>query len=278
MRVIFSAICLVAGLLAAFHAGAGEVCRFSGTTDYSGRLAVTTKADTDRSGVTTVDVLGAFTGTPSLFVHVRYLMEEISTFKSGQLQTVAVNTRYLVDGRIVRQLWDVFERGKDGLEGYRIEGSPADMRRQHPGFVGHWDPATFGQAWLEDFWAAHPDRRRDLDLPADAVRPNLRSPLALAFYWSRWVPRGGETVSVFMPGYKRDKSVTLTITAGPPGDGWQRWQTTVRYPGLSLAHPSTAAAWVSPDDHLLQLAGTVETRSRTGSGIIRQEGCTGNAG
>lgn len=266
---------LVAALLVASNAGAGEICRFAGTSDYSGRVALTAVSGTDAGdGTTTVDVAGQFTDTPMPFVHVKYLMEEISTWKSGQLAILAVNTRYLIDGRVVRQLWDVFRRVPDGLEAYRLEGSPREFRRTRPAFARHWDPATFGQPWLEDFWASHPDRRRDLDFQGASMRTPLRSPLALAFYWSRRLPPGGETVTVFLPGFKKDKSVDLTIVPGRvPRDGSRPWHTGVRYPALSLRRDSTATAWVSPDGHLLQLAVQVVRSGRMGSGVIRQQGC-----
>jgi hypothetical protein len=267
-----SSLCLAATLLLACNAHAEEICRFAGRTDYSGRLTVTAIDRHASDGTITVDVLGAFQAKPWPFVQVHYLMEELSLWRSGQLQTVATNTRYLVAGHIVRQLWDVYMPDGHGLAGYRLEGSLGDLRRARPGFIRHWDPATFGQPWLQDFWSAHPDRRRDLDLPVSSMHSDLRVPLALAFYWGRWLRRGGRTVDVFLPGFKKDKNVDLTIEPdGPPGDGWH---TAVRYPALSMSHPSTATAQISTDGHLLQLAGTVVMRNSLAHGWIRQQGCS----
>ncbi len=151
-----------------------------------------------------------------------------------------MNSRYIVDGHIVRQEWDLFDRGPDGFEAYRLQGETlADFRRKYPAFVRHWDPANFGQSWLQDYRLADPERRRDLDLPASSMRPDLRSPLALAFYWSRRIPSSGQAATVFLPGFKKDKSVDLTIAAAePPGNGRQVWQTSIRYSALSrLMHP-----------------------------------------
>ena len=262
------------------NARAGELCRFAGTTDYAGRLAVTTNVDSHTAdGTTTVDVVGRFTGTPMPFVHITYLMQEISTWKSDQLQSVAVNSRYILDGHVLRQEWDLFDRGADGLEAHRLQGkSLDDIRRRYPTFVRHWDPADFGQPWIHDYRLAGAERRRDLDLPAASVRPDLRSPLALAFYWSRRIPRSGQATAVFLPGFKKDKRVDLTIAAArPPSDGQLLWQTSVRYPALSMTHPSIAFARVSADGHLLQLEGTVESGSLTAYGVIRQVSCNGTA-
>ncbi len=268
--------CLAATLLFACSAHGAEICRFAGHTDYSGQLTLTAIDRHAADGTITVDVLGAFRGTPWPFVHVRYLEEELSRWRSGQLQSVAVNTRYLVDGHIVRQLWDDYTADGHGLTAYRLEGSPTQIQQKHPGFIRHWDPATFGEPWLQDFRSAHPDRRPDLDLPVSSMRPGLRVPLALAFYWSRWPPPGAQTVDVFLPGFKEDKTADLTVQpAGPQGDGWHQWQIMVRYPGLSISDPSTATAQISTDGHLLQLAGRMITRNRLARGEIHQEGCTG---
>jgi hypothetical protein len=274
------AVSLVAALLGTITGRASEVCHFTGTTDYSGRIEVTSNVNARiTDGMTTADVIVHFMATPWPFVHIRYLMQEISTWKSDQLQSVAANTRYLVDGHIVRQTWDLFDRGTNGLEAYRLEGKTLDdFRRKYPAFVRHWAPATFGQAWIQDYRLAGAERRPDLDLPASSVGPDLRSPLALAFYWCRWIPRSGQAATVFLPGFKKDKRVDLTIgTAEPSHDGQQVWQTSIRYPALSLAHASTAKVWVSTDRHLLQLAGSVHSGSYSGDGVIRLEGCDGTA-
>lgn len=223
-----------------------------------------------------MDVRLGFKGTPMPFVHTNYLMQEISTWKATRLQTLAVNSRYRVDGRVVRQLWDVFVRGSDGLDAYRLQArTPEEFRSKHPAFAEHAGPATFGQPWLQDYWRANPERRRDLDLPASSAVPDIRSPLALAFYWGERLPRTGEAATVFLPGFKKDKSVTLTIApAGLPSAGARPWAASVRYPALSMTRPSTAEAWVSPDGHLLQLSVQVRTRDRTADGMIRLQGCS----
>jgi len=273
-------MCFVAVFLSAITARASEVCHFGGTTDYSGRVEVTTNVNARvTDGTTTVDVIVRFMATPWPFVHIRYLMQEVSTWKSDQLQSVAANSRYLMDGHIMRQTWDLFDRGTNGLEAYRLDGKTlGDFRRKYPAFVSHWAPANFGQAWVQDYRLAGAERRRDLDLPASSVGPDLRSPLALAFYWSRWIPRSGEATTVFLPGFKKDKRLDLTIGAVESSrDGQQVWQTSIRYPALSMTHASTAKAWVSTDRHLLQLTGSVQSGSYTGDGVIRLEGCDGTA-
>ncbi len=274
-------VCVAAVQLCVTAARAGETCQFAGTTDKSGQLAVTATDSTNRAdGTLTLDISGSFRDTPMPFVHLTYMMEEISTWKSGQLRLLAVNTRYLVDGHIARQLWDLFQRAPNGgLTAFRVEAKTRNsLQRQHPGFSAHWDPASFGRPWVQDYWSARPDRRADLDLAAAAAGPRLRSPLALAFYWTRQLLPGGQAVTVFLPGFKRDKTADLTITAaGPAGAQWQRWNTVVRHPALSGSLASSASAWVGADGHLLQLAGTVRTRGRVGSGVIRQLGCSQTA-
>ena len=274
------AVCVVAELLGTIAVRAGEVCRFAGTTDYSGRIEVSTDVNARAiDGTTTVDVIVQFMATPWPLVHIRYLMQEVSVWKSDQLQSVATNSRYLVGGHIVRQIWDLFDRRPDGLEAYRLEGKTLDdFRRKYPAFVRHWGAANFGQPWIQDYRLAGAERRTDLDLPASSVGPDLRSPLALAFYWSRWISRSGQAATVFLPGFKKDKRLDLTIGAvEPSGAGQQVWQTSIRYPALGSAHASTAKAWVSTDRHLLQLTGSVQSGSYAGDGVIRLKGCDGTA-
>ena len=84
---------------------------------------------------------------------------------------------------------------------------------------------------------------------------------------------------MFLPGYKKDKRVDLVIAAATPQrDGQQLWNTSVRYPGLSMTKASTAQARVSMDGHLLQLEGTVQSDNLSAYGVIRQETCNGTAG
>src|ERR1700733_2990405 len=115
-------------------------------------------------------------------------------------------------------LWGLYSSGRlsdrDGMRGYRVQAkSRTDFQRRHPGFVQHWDPTTFGQPWLDAYSAASPERRADLDLATSPVSSNLLSPLALAFYWVRWLPPGGQDKAVFLPGFKADKLVDVPITA-----------------------------------------------------------------
>ncbi len=264
----------LAGLaVALLQTGAmAETCRYDGGTSHAGHVAVETTA-TAQGGTVTVDVRLAFTLATWLF-DARYLRQEISTWRGDELQGVAVNSRDSVDGRIVRQQWDVFRRVAGGLQASRVQAKTlAAFRRRHPGFAAHWPAATFGQAWLPDYAAADPERRPDLDLPA--MPPRVRTPLALAFYWSRWLSPDGGGVAVFLPGFKRDSRADLDLGAAVPGAGWRLWQGDVRNASLSAAPPSRVRAWVSPEHRLLQLAFDAHARAGSASGVIRTQGCSG---
>jgi hypothetical protein len=175
------------------EAFAAEVCHFTGTTDYAGHVTVTTDAAAT-AGVTRIDVAAAFESTTMFWLGVRYLIEEVSTWRAGHLESVAVNSRYLLGNYIVRQQWDKFERSADGFQAHRVQAKTlADFRLRHPNFVQHWDPATFRQPWLDDYQSASPERRADLDLRGSPLPSGLRSPLAMAFYWIRWLPRGDQS-------------------------------------------------------------------------------------
>ena len=255
---------------------AAEVCRYGGTVSHAGQVVAKTDV-TAVGGVLTVDVTLALTATTWLY-DVEFLRQETSTWRVGRLESLAVNARDSVNGRVRRQQWDVFLRGAGGLEARRVQAKTLDsMRRRHPGFVGHWAMATFGRPWLQDYAGANPERRPDLDLSDAAMPQDLRSPLALAFYWSRWLPAAGAGVPVFLPGFKQHMRAEIDLGAVMPGQGWRSWQAAIRHSGLSATAASTAKVWVSPDNHLLQLAFDLHAPPGSASGVIRSQGCAGAA-
>lgn len=264
---------LVAAFLLVSLSTHAETCRFSGTTSYDGRLAVranTTQAD----GILTLDVTIEFT-VHAWMTDYRYLGQEISTWTVGEgrsaaLRSVAVNQRSLASGNVKRQQWDVFSRNGLWLEGYRIQAkSLDDFQKRYPGFAQHWSPASFGQSWLPDFRRIGAERRPDLDLPATDVQ----TPLAFAFYWSRFLSPSGSRVSLVLPSFKRDKQVSIGVGSAVAGGGWNRWSTTLRHPALETRPASLAAVWVSPDHRLLQLTFDIQTSWVAGQATLRAEGC-----
>ena len=260
---------LLAACLAclAAPAGAAEVCEFAGVASHKARIAVRTEA-AEAAGLLTVRILARLDAEPWLW-SLRYLMEEISTWRGGELQSVAVNSRYILDGRVRRQQWDVLVRGPAGLQAQRVQGtSLAEFQRRHPAFAAQWDPAQFGQPWLASYPAAGPERRTDLDLGGAGLAPGVRTPLALAFHWSRTLPPGGGVVPVFLPGWKRDARVDEAVQATPG-----RWRMALRHPALGGAG-SWAEASVAPDHRLLRLAFQVQARAGSGEGWVDLVGCS----
>ncbi len=263
----------MAGLIAALWclpaAHAAEVCLYNGRTSYSGHAAVRTEV-AEANGLTTVDVTARLDAKLGWFWAIQYLAEEISTWRVGELQSVAVNNRYSVNGRVKRQQWDVFTRGPDGLAASRVQSKTLEeFRTRHPAFAAHWEPGAFGQAWLPDYPAAKPERRPDLDLATAAMPPHVRTPYALAFYWSRFLPAAGGTVPVFMPGWKRD--ARLDALATPAGAG--RWRLALRHPALDGGAPSWAEAVVSADHRLSRLSFDIHASAGDGQGWVDQAGC-----
>jgi len=201
----------------------------------------------------------------------------VSSSRGGQLENVAVNSRYLLGQRIVRQQWDKFRRAADGMQAERVQAKTlSDFQRQHPGFVQHWDPATFGQPWLPDYPSAPPERRIDLDLHDTPSLSALRSPLALAFYWVRWLPQTRQDLPVFLPGFKKDRLVEVPVAPARSTEG-TIWHTVLHYPSLSERYPSTASALVSLDHHLLRVAFELHTVYGSGRGEIVHQDCDGSA-
>jgi hypothetical protein len=257
---------------------AAEICRYAGTTSYSGRAIVETMASTMK-GETTVDATAQVSARALGFIDWRYWYEEIGASRDGELRTVAVNHRYSVFGSIRRQLWDVFNLAPDGMNAYRLQAKTLpDLLKSHPGFVRHWDPESFGQPWLPDYQAAAPERRTDLDLPRAAISPGLGTPLVLAFYWVRWAPPDGRDIPVFLPGFKKNARADVRIVSlGLEADGLHHLRSSVRHAQLSDSETSTGDAWVAADHHLVRIA--FEARGDHGSarGELRLEGCSGAA-
>lgn len=262
--------------LLSFHAAsANETCRFTGTTDYAGQLTIEARL-TETRDTTDVDVRLQLDARPLPLIHTHYLTQEISSWQSSGLMRLAVNSRYSFNGRIIRQQWDVYDRVAGGLDAYRVQGKKlADFQRHHPGFVQFWDPTTFGTPWLGDYTRAGAERRPDLDLRHDMA--SVRPPLALAFYWLRWLPPQGAVVPVFLPGFKQQKLVDIAIgpASAAAGAGQSAWLAPLHYPDLSLSKHSTAEAWTSSDRHVLQLYFDLYGVQHSARGTIRQVGCTG---
>ncbi len=253
-------------------AHATEVCHFSGTTDYAGHVTITTTA-ARAGGATRVDVALRFEATTAIWLHIRYLVEEISLWRDGVLQRLDTNTRTIMDGRVTRQQWDDFRQGSGGFLAYRVQGKTlAQFRQQFPPFARHWDLASFGTQWLDDYAAAPPQRRPDLDLTGPQA--TLRSPFAMAFYWVRFLRPGAQRVSVFLPGFKADKLADVAL-APALGSGGALWRAVLHHPDLSAAPPSTAAARISPDGHLQILAFELHGAMGSARGVVHEMGCAG---
>ena len=259
-------------------AQADETCRYSGTSTYSGRITVDTKA-TRADGETTVDVTARVNATMFGVVDWQYLYQEIGVWRDGELRTIGVNHRYSVVGSIRRQQWDLFTRTPDGMAAFRVQSNTmADFQRKHPGFVGHWDPATFGEPWLGDYAAAPPDRRADLDLLKAAMPPDVGPPLPLAFYWVRWARPEGRIVPVFLPGFKRNARANIAVVSlGVEAGGLLHLRSSARHPQLSETETSTGDAWISQDHHLVRVAFDARGDNGTAQGEVRLEGCQGTA-
>ncbi len=224
-----------------------------------------------------IDVALQFEGSTALWLHLRYLVEEISLWHNGTLLQLDANTRTVFAGRIVRQQWDDFQLTPHGLQGYRIEGKrPAQFSQQYPRFAQHWDLASFGLDWLKDFTLAAPVRRPDLDLDGFPRPAAVQSPFALAFYWIRFLHPGEQHAQVFLPGFKVNKLADLAITRVPAAHG-PIWRSELHHPTLNASPPSTVQAQVSADGHLQFLSFELHGSAGSAGGSLHQGGCTGIA-
>lgn len=260
--------CALAALLCPASGFASEVCHYTGTTEYQGKVDVVTEVSTT-GGSTRVDVAMTLDAVWMKWFHVHYLLEEISSWRGGDLDSIAVNSRYILNKKIVRQQWDRFHREDGAMQAERVQAKTLDdFNRHHTAFVRHWDPATFAEPWGQDYQAANPERRADLDLAEKPLPPRLRSPLALVFYW---LPRDQGDVTVFLPGFKKDKTTDVTFVPAASAEG-PVWRIPLRYTSFS-GPPSMATARLSSDGHLLQLAAEVHGWAGSARGQIELTGC-----
>jgi hypothetical protein len=266
-------------LLAGHTAQASETCRYSGTTSYSGQVSVTTVASTT-NGETTIDVTARVSARSFGVINWGYLYQEITTSRSGELLSAAVNHRYSVAGTIQRQQWDVFTRGPDGMTASRAQAKTlAGFQQNHPGFVRHWDLGSFGQPWLADYAAAAPERRADLDLPRAEMPPGLGTPMALAFYWVRWAGQDGRSVPVFLPGFKKNARADIQLASrGVDSQGLLHLHAEVRHPQLSATELSTGDAWISSGHQLVRVAFDARGDHGSAEGELHLDECGGDAG
>jgi hypothetical protein len=278
MRASWKIACLTGALiLACAAARASETCRYSGATSYSGHVVVESKAATT-DGETTVDVTARINARSFGLIDWQYLYQEVGTWRDGELQSIGVNHRYSIAGSIRRQQWDVFRRTPDGMTAYRVQAKTlTDFQIKHPGFVRHWDPASFGQPWLQDYAAAGPERRADLDLPRVSMPSDLGTPLALAFHWVRWAGQEERTVPVLLPGFKHDARVDIRVVPlGIAANGLLHLRSFVRHPQLSATEISTGDAWISADHHLVRVTFDAHGDYASAQGDLHLEGCQGD--
>lgn len=250
---------VLAALIAQAPANAAT-CNYTGTSSYNGQIAATV-TDTETASGLVINVLLRLDATPWHLWPVQFLIQEQSTYRNNTLQSVAVNGRWTSNGTIRRQYWDLLTPGPAGFEAYRIQVKrQSDLQRRNVPFAQYWNPTTFAQPWEQTFTQSTPDRRPDLDLPTNQRVPGLKTPLALAFYWSRQpLPR---TIPIFLPGWKHDARLTGTLAQSGP-----KTRLTVAYPALE----PTSYIEAAQNPHTLHLQ--AETTAGNGEATLTQTKC-----
>jgi hypothetical protein len=230
----------------------------------------------DQGGAVVVDVRATLAATQLGLLHLHYLMEERSTWRGTALTDLYENTRYYVNEHIVRQMWDRFDPAPSGLRAYRVQGKhEAEFKAKFPGFAQFWDPAAFGQDWWSAFATAPPQRRRDLDLPAQEFPMNMRTPFATAFYWVRFLPATPTAFGEFLLGFKTYKTMEISLSPSGSDGGGTVWHVPLHYVALNEKPGSNATAVVSRDRHLQRLAFELHGPAGSARGSIVPEGCEG---
>jgi hypothetical protein len=270
-------ILVLLGVLAASGARAAETCNYAGSGDYDAQIAITTVARRS-GGDEHVQVLWRLTARALVIFRIRYLVEEVSDWHDGVLQSVGLNVRYFVNGRIVKQQWDLFERQGMGFAAWRVQAKSARiLAAEHGELLRLWDPAGFGLPWVAQYRAGHPERRPDLDLHPGEAPPDLTTPFAEAFYRVRREPPHAARVALFLPGNKKEPRPNVAVPAPTPAPGGARvWHVPLGDEKLGMAAESTAAVTVAPDSTLQAIGFHLASGMYTAEGAIRLEGCAGS--
>ena len=210
-----------------------------------------------------------------IWFHIHYLVEEISTWRAGELEAVAVNTRYLVGSRIIRQRWDMFRRDKDAMRAQRVQAKTlADFRRRHPASFGIGIPQHSASPGLTTIRPHPPTVAPISTLRARAAVAEIAIPARPGLLLGQmaaagWPGRGG------VPARLQGRS------AGGPADhgGHLDWRHIVAgagaVSGAERGPPSSPRPGPPRDGRLLQLAFDLHEPRGSARGLIRQEGCEG---
>ena len=266
MRGAISLVCL---FLFSITVHADEVFQFRGNSYYSGKMSAQTRVSTS-GNTTTVQVLFRIHATAALIVGIDYWMEELTTWSSGELQTAATNTRYMVNDEIKRQSWKAFTKNNNMFEGYKIESKhPDQFKSRYPLLATIWELSSFGKSWLPQFYPSSPDRRSDYDV---AVEPGLQTPLAFAFYYLRFLQNAAQ-VPVFVVGEEREKRVDLVLNSPEQLNGTKVWRVPFRAGPLKTADNKPARAEIGPDQQLHRLKLSMVHTMGSAEGELISEGC-----
>jgi len=151
------------------------------------------------------------------------------------------------------------------MAGYRVQAKTLDdFKVRHPGFVRHWDPASFWAAMVAGLRGrATRTARRPRSTPDRDARPTSGTPLPLAFFWSagRGACANHPGVSA---GFKQDERADIRVVSrGRDANGLLHLHSAVRSPQLSETEASTGDAWISADHHLVRV--TFDARGERGN-------------
>ncbi|MDR3607223.1 MAG: hypothetical protein P4M08_07580 [Oligoflexia bacterium] len=256
-----------------------ETCDYAGTTDYRGKITIETRYEIPSRFQSTLRTLLRFSASV-LGMRIQYDLDEIDSLENEKLQSVALNTRYFVNGAASRQQWDRydFHWRPNQTHALRISAKyQKDLETQFPAFAKYWDESTFGGDWLADYDSASPVRRPDLDLIG--FSDGIQSMLYLAFIRDRFetVPNGSIRpipFEPFIPGSKTGKPAPLTTSAPLSAEGFVVWSTPLEFSGLETPDNRPAQVTIDPATHLLEeLRLTIQKGFISADGDLKLVGC-----
>lgn len=249
-----------------------EECVYQGTADHSGKLQVTTQTQ-QKNGELRLRVMLRVQASPLLW-KVDYMADEYTVWKGSELQSIAFNDRFLLNGSVKRKKWDTWSKTSGAFRGFRILAeNESELQREHRAFSRHWPERMFGQHWWLDHGQSDPDRESALDLPKNAVTKGLQTPLASVFYWIRFLPRKAQKIPVFILTEKEHKRVDFQLPAPKKAGADLVWAAPIHAEKFETPQGKPARITLSSSGLLRQIDLSMRHDLGSASGSLKLVGC-----
>lgn len=216
-----------------------EICDYTGTSNLNGKATVQTEF-TRNDDTMTVKAIVQFSGNLGPLKKA-IMIDETLVFDARTGETIKAERNQRDIGCIppngqecIRSTWDELKyswgatEAQNQLSTWRIVGKDGkSFASAYPKFAKYWPLNTFAQPWFQDFYAAEPKERRDLDV--NGFDHTLITPIVSSFFLSRYLdPNKDKDMSVLVHVWEGDKEVAEVTPAKFDYDTSRAGSTVVR--------------------------------------------------